>query len=187
MRGVLSSVHPSFERLLVIESGPREVTEVFLKHLYEVQRSERVDLLTCYVGAPQTFDSQRGVIYSVHDADAKANRTKFIRKVLRGPYNVVAILCTGDPVLTKWKWIIALRVNAKVLIVNEYAGFFLLDLKHRRPAQMMLRLRLGLHRPVQFHLFGELLLVPFTMAYLAFYAAAVHTRKYLRSLAGPKI
>jgi len=181
MRGLLSSVHPSFERLLVIESGPRDVAETFLEHLYGIQKSEHVDLLTCYAGAPKSFDPQRGTLYSVHDPSAKENRAQFTRKLLRTPYTVIAILCTGDPVLTKWKWIIALRANAKVLIVNEHAGFFLLDVKHRRPAKMMLSLRLGLHQPLQLHLIGELFLVPFTITYLALYAGFVHARRAIRS------
>lgn len=186
MRGVLSSIHPSFARLLVIESGPRDVAEAFLKHLYEVQKSERVDLLTCYAGAPQGFDPQRGTVFSVHDPAAKNNRVAFIRRLLRGPYDVVAILCTGEPVLTKWKWVIALRVNAKVLVVNEHAGFFLLDWKHRRPAKMMLSLRLGLHQPVPLHVIGELFLVPFTITYLALYAGYVHARRALRLRKGAR-
>lgn len=181
MRGLLSSVHPSFERLLVIESGPRDVAEAFLKHLYEIQKSERVDLLTCYAGAPRSFDPQRGTLFSVHDPAAKANRTQFIRRLLRGPYDMVAILCTGDAVLAKWKWLITLRVNAKILVVNEYAGFFLLDYKHLRPAKMMLSLRLGLHQPLKLHLVGEAFLVPFTITYLALYAGYVHARRALRS------
>lgn len=181
MRGLLSSTHPSFERLLVIESGPRDVAETFLKHLYDVQKSKQVDLLTCYAGAPTSFDPLRGKLYSVHDPSAKANRAQFIRNLLAPRYNIVAILCTGDPVLAKWKWTIALRANAKLLVVNEHAGFFLVDLKHRRPAKMMLSLRLGLHQPLRLHLLGELLLVPFTISYLALYAGFVHARKALRS------
>jgi len=181
MRGVLSPWHPSFERILVIESGPRKVADTFLQHLYEVQKSEQVDLLTCYPGTPKSFDSQRGNVYSVHHPNAKSDRGQFIRKLLGKHYTVVAILCTGDPVLTKWKWAIALRTKAKVLIVNEFDGFFLLDRKHLRPAKMMLWIRLGLHQPLKLHVLGEVFLVPFTITYLALYAGWVHARRALRS------
>jgi hypothetical protein len=180
MRGLLSRAHPSFERLLVVESGPRDITENFLRHLYEVQKSNHVDLLTCYPGVPNSFDSDRGTIYSIHDKGAKENRACFLRKLLRNSYTIVAIFCAGDPVLAKWKWVLALRANARVLIVNEHAGFFFLDLKHLHPAKTMLSLRLGLHQPLRFHLLGELLVVPFTMAYLALYAGYVHARRLVR-------
>jgi hypothetical protein len=181
MRGLLSKAHPSFERLLVVESGPRDVTETFLQHLYEVQKSRHVDLLSCYPGRPKSFDPERGTVYSVHDEPARENRGRFIRRLLTTPYTIVAILCTGDPVLSKWKWVIALRANAKVLIVNEHAGFFLLDFEHRRFARMMLSLRLGMHQPLQARLLGELLLVPFTVSYLALYAAYIHAKRALRT------
>lgn len=181
MRGVLSPFHPSFERILVIESGPRKIADTFLQHLYEIQKSDQVDLLTCYPGAPKSFDPQRGAIYSVHHPDAKSDRSLFIRKLLAKPYTVVAILCTGDSVLTKWKWVIALRTKAKVLIVNEFDGFFLVDRKHLRPAKMMLWIRLGLHQQLKLHLLVELLLVPFTIGYLALYAVWVHARRAVRS------
>jgi hypothetical protein len=180
MRGVLSAFHPSFERILVIESGPRKVADTFLQHLYQIQKSEQVDLLTCYPGAPKSFNPQRGGVYSVHHPDAKTDRSLFIRRLLAKHYTVVAILCTGDSVLTKWKWVIALRTRAKVLVVNEFDGFFLIDRKHLRPAKMMLWIRLGLNQPLKLHLLGELLLVPFTIGYLALYAGWVHARRVVR-------
>lgn len=181
MRGLFSKAHPSFERLLVVESGSRDVTETFLHHLYQVQKSSHVDLLSCYPGRPKAFDPERGSVYSVHDAAARENRGRFIRRLLANRYTIVAILCTGDPVLAKWKWVIALRAKAKILVVNEHAGFFLLDFQHRRFARMMLSLRLGVHQPFQLRLMGELLLMPFTIGYLALYAAYVHARRALRT------
>lgn len=180
MRGVLSPFHPSFERILVIESGPRKIADTFLQHLYEVQGSRHVDLLTCYPGAPKSFDAQCGAVYSVHHPDAKSDRSLFIRRLLAKQYTVVAILCTGDSILTKWKWVIALRTKAKLLVVNEFDGFFLVDRKHLRPAKMMLWIRLGLHQQVKLHLLGELLLVPFSIGYLALYAGWVHARRAVR-------
>ncbi len=180
MRGLLSKAHPSFERLLVVESGPRDVSETFLQHLYEVQKSERVDLLTCYPGCPKSFDGERGVIYSVHEGEAKEDRAQFIRKLLKNRYTVVAIFCTGDAVLTKWKWLIAVRTRAKLLIVNEHAGFFFFDVQHRGLVKTLLSLRLGMRQPLQFRLLAELFLVPFTIVYLALYALAIHAQRAIR-------
>lgn len=184
MRGLFSGAHPSFDRLLVIESGPREVTERLLRHLNEIQRSRSIDLLTCYPNRPQVFDPQHGRIFHIHHPAIAHAPGAFLRALLASQYSVVAILCTGHPVLTKWKWWIALRTGAKVLIVNEHADYFFLDFAHRRTAQLMLAQRLGLPGKIRLRLLAEFFLVPFSLAWLLLYAAAVHLRRAVRTRGG---
>jgi len=180
VRGLFSIPHPSFDRVLVIESGPREVTEQLLDHLYSIQRSQTVDLLTCFEGAPRVFDSARGTIFCTSDRAQPTSRRKLIRALSRAPYTSIAILCTGSSILAKWKWIIALRTSAKILIVNEHGGFFSLDWRRRHTAKLLLSQRLRFPK-IQIGLAAELLLVPFTIAYLLLYAGAVHGRRLLRT------
>lgn len=180
MRGLFSKAHPPFEPLLVIESGPREIVEEFLRHVYEIQKSRHVDVLTCYAGVPSSFDPALGQLFSIHDPAIAHNRRGFLRG-LRSRYAIVAILCTGSPVLQKWKWIIALRSRAKIIIVNEHGGFYPLDYAHRGTGKMMLLQRVGLGRTFPIRFVAELLLVPFAWGYLLLYAMAVHTRAALRT------
>ena len=52
-------------------------------------------------------------------------------------YSAVCVLCTGDRIMTKWKWVAALRIPAKVMIVNENADNFWLDRGHLRNIRAM--------------------------------------------------
>ncbi|HEX7362888.1 MAG TPA: hypothetical protein VF283_20545 [Bryobacteraceae bacterium] len=181
MRGVLSSREASFDQILIVESCAREVTERFLRHAYKEQRSRRVDLVTCYAGAPRAFDPARGTVFCVHQPEIAGNRRKFISGLNSSPYTLVAIFCAGTPVLQKWKWAIALRTRAKVLIVNERADFFCFDLASRRLAGRLLAERLSLRGSIDLRALAEALLLPFTIAFLLSYAGWVHARRFVRS------
>lgn len=180
MRGIFSRRHPSFDRLLIVESGSRHITEELLPHFYEVQASRSIDLLTCYPGAPENFDQTRGAVYSVQNQAVARSRRQFLRKIAGAPYTVVAIICEGTPILERWKWLIALRTPAKLLIVNEHAGYFFLDYWHREIAKVLFSQRAGFRQRINFRLVAELVLVPFTILYLILYAAYVHARRFLR-------
>ena len=188
MRGLLSKAHPGFGRVLVVESGPREATEQFLRQLYERQRSPHVDLLTCFEHQPAAFDGMRGTVYSIHDPAVSRNRAGFLWKLLRARYTIVAILCTGSAVLQKWKWVVALSTQAKLVIVNEHGGYFVLDYWHRQAARAMFAQRVRLRRSqrlqVPVDVLPELFLVPFTIAYLLLYAGAVHARRLIKAVSG---
>ncbi len=184
MRGVFSRAHPSFDRLLVIESGPREITERILPYFYDDQKCRQLDVLTCYTAGPANFDPGRGTLFFANSADIAHDRQRFIRTLIGTPYSVVAIICADSAVLSKWKWTVALFTKAKLLIINENAHFFFLDLSHHRVAEAMLARRMGIRNPTKFIvLCGELLIVPFTVAYLLLYAGAVHVRRLLRAKA----
>lgn len=183
MRGVISSREGSFDQILIVESCPREVTERFLRHVYEEQRSRRVDLLTCYAGAPLEFDTARGSIFSIHQPEIASNRRRFISGLNSSPYTLIAIFCAGSSVLNKWKWAVALRTRAKVLIVNERADFFFFDLANRRFAGRLLTERLRIKGSLDLRAIAKVFLVPFTIAFLSCYAGVVQfgrvRRRYL--------
>lgn len=180
MRGVLSSCEASFDQILVVESCPRELTERFLRHVYDEQRSRRVDLVSCYAGAPRAFDSARGAIFSIHQPEIAASRGKFISGLNSSPYTLVAIFCAGTPVLNKWKWAIALRTRAKVLIVNERADFFCFDLAGRNAAVRLLAERVSLPVSIDVRAIAKALLVPLTIAFLLCYAGRAHMWRLIR-------
>ena len=43
------------------------------------------------------------------------------------PFAALGILCSGEPIMTKWKWWLAAKVPAKIFIINENADYFWLD------------------------------------------------------------
>ena len=183
MRHVFSRHIPPLDEVLVVESGPREVAEKFLRHLYLVQQSRRVDLVTCLPSPPGAFDAQRGVCYSIHDAEYAGKRGALVRRLAKETqYSVLAMLCTGSPVMSKWKWAIATRTAAKTLIVNENADFFFLDWQHRHTAQRMISTRVGIGGDLHIGLLGEMALLPFTVAFLMLSTGWIQLRRLLRQV-----
>ena len=177
MRGLLSRTETSFDRVLLIESGPRELAESALNRLYS-ENPTRLDLLTCYDTAPEAFDPGLGALYSVHDAEAVANRRGFAEKLARHPYTAVAVLAVDSPVLAKWKWVILLRTRAKVVTIDKHADLLPLGFAHAKAmAESLLD---KLNRAVALR-FLQLLLTPFAIAYLLLFTVVVHLRRWFRA------
>jgi hypothetical protein len=184
----LRRAQPSFDHILLIESGQRRVVEQILPYLYGEKNARRVDLLTCYSGSPSTFDANRGTVFSVHDPEARRNRRAFIRKLSGGSYDLVALLCTGSPILEKWKWTIALLTPARLILVNESAKYFGLDIWNLRTARLMLFKRLNPFADADMGSFAEtvitslidLLLTPFVVGYLLLTTAVIHLCRLFR-------
>jgi hypothetical protein len=182
MRLVFRPIGVAMSRVLVVESGPRALAERFLAHLYASHPAQRVDLLTCLEGEPATLQHDRGSVISVHAHRGFAARRALIKGFARQGYDVVAILCTGYDIMTRWKWAVVLGVPAKVLIVNENADYFWLDSGNFANMRAMVRQRLNWHASASPRLFFELLAYPFVLLYLLAYAGWIHSRRALRHL-----
>lgn len=192
MHRLLARAQPSFGSVLLIESGPRKVTETFLPFLYQVKGAEHVDVLTCYSTPPAAFDFDRGVVYSVNDPAVRQDRAAFVNKLSSGPYTLLALMLTGSPVMAKWKWMLAFRSSARLIAVNEEAKYFGLEVwNHRSMARMMLQrmnpfadyTRDSLAAMIVQFLLG-LFVAPFTLTYLLLYTGVLHARRALR-IRGP--
>ena len=127
MSCVFRPVGVEMSHVLLVESGPAALAERFLAHLYASHPAQRVDLLTCVEGEPIGLQLDRGSVTNVQLYRGFAARRALIRDFARAGYGVVAIFCTGHNIMTRWKWAIAVRVPAKVLIVNENGDYFWLD------------------------------------------------------------
>lgn len=167
----LRSERTSPRHYLLIESGAQAATERFLQHVYTAERECRVDVLTCYRTYPENFDTNRGRMFYIHEPEIAQRRSAFICRLLAARYSVLAVVSTGSPVLTKWKWLLVAFTRARVLIVTENSQYFLLEsLSGRVPRLSAVQLRLG----------AELLVVPFSMTFLLVYAGAAHFRRLFR-------
>lgn len=182
MRLVFRAVGVAMSRVLVVESGPRPLAERFLAHLYASHPAQRVDVLTCVEGDPAGLQPDRGSVTRVHLHRGFTARRALIRDFARSSYDVVAILCTGHNIMTRWKWAVALGVPAKVLIVNENADYFWLDSGNFANLLAMLKQRLNWRVTASPSLFFELLASPFVLLYLLAYSAWIHSRRALRHL-----
>jgi hypothetical protein len=181
---LLSRWTPQYERVLVVESGARAAADKFLRGLYSEEQPQRVDILTCYGSAPEAFDASMGQVYFTHNAGSGAARKQLFQRLAGTGYSAVCVLCTGEAIMTKWKWMVAYRVPAKLLIVNENADSFWLDRGHITKVRHMLRERMGLHRITPLRILSQAIRFPFTLAALLAFASVVHARRLLRARHG---
>jgi hypothetical protein len=170
---------PPFTRVLLVESGSRKVSERLLPVLSEQWRAIEIDLVTCYPGEPGEF---HGRVYRVTDYKGPAERGRLYRELAARQYGLTGILCSGDPIMTKWKWMLAARLRSKIFVVNENADFFWLDRGHWRNALRMARTRTGITGTAGIRALAQWLFFPVTLIYLLLFAGAVHIKRKVRML-----
>jgi hypothetical protein len=172
---------PDFARTLLIESGSRHIAENLLPKLYERPSLQKLDLLTCYAGLPREFRPQRGSVYRVTDYPGRRERARLVAELLANRYAIAVILCSGEPIMTKWKWLLAARLPVKILVVNENADYFWLDYSNWRIIRHFILFRAGLSGAGALATLGRLLVFPFTVGYLLLYTAIIHLRRKVRA------
>ena len=102
------------------------------------------------------------------------------RELGKNRYALVGIVCSDEPLMTKWKWALALRVPAKVFILNENADYFWFDRHNWRAMRILALHRSGLAGAGAVRMLAQLAAFPFTLLYLLLYATIVHARRALR-------
>lgn len=180
MRYFLTRRQPLLTRILLIESGSRSLAEGLLPHLRSVWKETPIDLVTCYAGLPAGFATDT-VVYRVTDYGSPEARRGFIRLLREKRYAMAGIICSGEPIMAKWKWLIALRIPAKIFIVNENGDYFWL---HRDSASVIRQfafVRLGLSGAGAVRTLGRVLLFPFSLLFLLLYAFIAHSRRFLNT------
>jgi hypothetical protein len=177
----LTAACPDFSRVLLVESGSRSVLEAAIPRLRGVLGAHvGFDLVTCRPGAPTAFDDAATVWRTQDYTDAEA-RARLLREAKAAGYTVLAIVCSGEPIMTRWKWWLAWHLPAKVLIVNENADCFWLDTGNLGPLRELASVRLGLAGSFPGKVAAQAAMLPFVLIYLLLYAAAVHVRRGFRS------
>lgn len=165
--------------MLLVESGSRSIQEKAIEVIRRVYpECEQIDVLTCYAGAPQ---GANGRIYRVSDYATPDARDKFFAELKSAGYPAIGMLCTAEPIMTKWKFAAAARLPAKLMVINENADFFWCDRGNWRILSTFILFRAGLTGASAVPTLARLLFLPLTAAYLLAYAGAVHFRRMLRS------
>ena len=142
MRHFLRNTIPDSPRILLIESGPRQVIERVILHLRDLFGPDvEMDLVTCYAGEPAGF---RGRIYNVNDYGGASGRNALWLDLAERKYSAAGVVCAAVPIMTKWKWWLGYKVPAKIFIVNENADYFWVDRAHSRQLRKFVSRRLGL-------------------------------------------
>ncbi len=185
MRYLFRKAVPEIRRVLLVESGPRTLSERFLPVLRKVcGEAVEVDLFTCLPPPPP--GSMPGVhnVYRSQDYLGRPGRLLLLKTLRANGYRGMVMFCADSPLLFRSKWALALRLPVKVLIANENADCYWLDTGHWRSARGMLAGRYGLRGSAPFRMLGQALLFPFVLAWLLLYALVVHARRGLRLLFG---
>ncbi|HWB95955.1 MAG TPA: hypothetical protein VG672_04615 [Bryobacteraceae bacterium] len=170
---------PPFTRILLVESGSRHLYERLFPVLRQSYGDASIDLLTCYPGLPAGFPADT-VVYRVGDYRGREARRALYRILQARGYSMAGIICSAEPIMTWWKWSVALKVPAKVFVVNENCDFFWLDRGNWRTIRYFLLYRSGLAGAGAVRTLSRVILFPFTVLYLLLYATAVHSRRSLR-------
>lgn len=182
MRYFLSEHIPVHRRVLLIESGSRYLFEHMLPGLYASHPTlERVDLVTCFPGLPAGFDESRGRVFRVTDYGGRAGRTRLYAELKAVGYDIYGMICSGEPIMTKWKWALVAQVPAKTFLLNENGDYFYLDRGHWRTLKHFVLFRAGLAGSEGVTTVLRLALFPFTFTYLLLFAAYVHLRRLVRT------
>ncbi len=176
----LTRACPDFGRVILVESGPRSVLNIAVPRLRGVFGSDvTFDLVTCFPGIPATLAPDTAVWRTQDHATPDARR-RLVNALTATGATVVALICSGDPIMTRWKWWLAWQLPAKVLLINENGDCFWLDTGNLQSIRRFASVRLGLSGEVASRTLGRLLLFPFVLVYLLLYASVVHARRALR-------
>jgi hypothetical protein len=172
---------PSTARILLVESGSRYLFENVIAGIRQAYGEDvPVDLVTCYPGLPEGFPPETTRVYRVTDFRGRSGRKLLYRELRRNAYSILGIICSDEPIMTKWKWALAARLPAKIFVLNENGDYFWLDVAHLATIRHFVLFRAGLAGAEAVRTLARLFLFPFTLAYLLLYASIVHSRRALR-------
>ncbi len=178
MRYFLSRRIPHAEAILLIESGSRGLLESVIPGLRATWGADvAIDLVTCYARLPEGMSAESTRVYRTTDYRDPAARRRLVAELKANRYTLLGMICSGEPIMTKWKWALALRLPAKVFLINENGDYFWLDRGHLDLLRQILLLRSGLAGAGAVRTLASVLCFPFALAYLLLYAAAVHVRR----------
>ena len=136
-------------------------------------------LVTCYAGTPEGFD---GRVYHVSDYQGPDGRQRLCEELSQRGYAVCGIVCSGESIMTKWKWMLAARLRSKVLIINENADCFWFDRGSWRNMLQLVLHRAGMTGASAVPALARIVFFPFTLLFLLAYAATVHLQRRIRML-----
>ncbi len=174
VRYFLTRHEPPLTRILLIESGSRALIENLLPHLRRVWGADvPIDLVTCYAGVPEGISEA----YRVTDYGTPERRPALIRLLREQRYTIAGMICSGEPIMTKWKWLIACRIPAKIFMVNENGDYFWIHRDYLANMREFLLVRLGLSGAGAIRTLGRLAIFPFSVLFLLLYAFVAHMRR----------
>jgi hypothetical protein len=183
VRYFLTGRLPRVNSILLVESGSRGLIEGLIPGLRQSWGDQiPIDLVTCYSTLPKGFEAHNTRVYRVGDYRGRAARGRLYRDLAKNRYGLMGIICSGEVVMAKWKWVLGLRIPAKIFIINENGDYFWLDRMHLAPLRQFVLFRSGLAGAGAVRTLVRLISFPFTLLYLLLYASTAHARRALRRI-----
>ena len=181
MRYFLTGRLPAAHSILLVESGSRALIEKVIPGLRHTWGEDiPIDLVSCFATLPRGFRPETTRVYRVSDYRGRAGRKKLYGELIGRQYALMGIVCSSEPLMTKWKAALAWKIPAKVFVINENGDYFWLDRLHLKPIRQFVLLRAGLAEAGAARTLVRMISFPFTLMYLLLYATAVHARRSLR-------
>ncbi len=172
---------PPIRKILLVESGSRHLIEKLIPNLRLVYGEQtQFDLCTCFPGAPAALAGGR--IYRTADFRTAAARKALFRELRANGYDAMGIICSAEPIMTKWKWMLVQRSGARAFLINENADYVWFDRLHWKGLAAYLRARLGFEDSGAVRTLARIVLLPFSVVYLSLYAVKVHALRALRQI-----
>jgi len=169
---------PEVSRVVLVESGSRRLSQGVIPHLRRIFGLRiPIDLVTCYAGLPSGLADDAEGLFQVHKYRGRQGRKRLYRELLARRPSVLVMICSGEPILMKWKWALAFRLPVKLLVVNENGDYFWFDRRNWRTIRHFILFRAGLSGSDAVRTISRVLVFPLTLAFLLLYAAGIHLRR----------
>lgn len=143
-----------------------------------------IDLLTCFGGVPEGFGPEN-TVFRTTDYTTPQRRNELLRQLRARNYSMAGIICSGEPIMTKWKWMIALRLPVKVFIINENGDYFWVNREQSATLREFCLIRMGLAGEGGIRTIGRVLIFPFSLLFLLMYAFVAHSGRIVRQFLRP--
>ncbi len=115
------------------------------------------------------------------EAETREGRKQLYRLLDANHYDICGMICSGEPIMTKWKWVLAARLPAKLFVLNENGDYFFADRSNLGIIQHFFLYRAGLTGAGAVATLLRLALFPLTLTYLLLYAATAHLGRRVRT------
>jgi hypothetical protein len=94
----------------------------------------------------------------------------------------MGVVCSEEAILAKWKWLIALGVPAKMLVINESGDCFWCDRNNWPAIRQFVASRSGITGATVLRSILQTAVLPFTFLWLVLFAAGAHTARAFNRL-----
>ena len=173
---------PPIRKILLVESGSRHLLEKLIPNLRLVYgEALQFDLCTCFPGAPAALGGDCK-IYRTSAFGNNVARKQLYRELKANQYEAMGIICSAEPIMTKWKWMLVYQAGAHAFLINENADYVWFDRLHWAGLTAYARTRLGFEDSGAVRTLARIVLLPLSLIYLSLYTLKVHALRALRQI-----